>query len=443
MSLKYLEIKERIKNFDKKITVDGDKSISIRWALIASQAIGKSSAKNLLRSEDVLNALECLKSLGVKIKLKKNLCEIFGRGINGFNFKKNIIIDAGNSGTLGRLIIPLLIKSPYKIKIKGDKSLSKRDFSRVIEPLKKIGANFYPQNTKKLPFFIKGSDYLRPINYYEKKGSAQCKSAIMLASLLTPGKTKIVAKKSRDHTEIMFKNINVPMKIIKKNNLDFISIQKPNIIKKIDINIPGDISSSAFFLVLTLLQKNSKLIIKNVNINPSRQGVIKILNKMGADIKLLNIKINNNEKCADIFVKSKKNLKKINCSPKLNSSAIDEFLIIFLVAAKAKGVSKFKNLSELNQKESPRLKLAAKILKMIGVKVKSDNESIKIYGNPNLKINKNIRIKNYMKDHRVFMMSVIAALSLGGKWKIYDKDSVNTSFPSFLKIVRNLGAKLN
>jgi len=443
MSLKYLEIKERIKNFDKKITVDGDKSISIRWALIASQAIGKSSAKNLLRSEDVLNALECLKSLGVKIKLKKNLCEIFGRGINGFNFKKNIIIDAGNSGTLGRLIIPLLIKSPYKIKIKGDKSLSKRDFSRVIEPLKKIGANFYPQNTKKLPFFIKGSDYLRPINYYEKKGSAQCKSAIMLASLLTPGETKIVAKKSRDHTEIMFKNINVPMKIIKKNNLDFISIQKPNIIKKIDINIPGDISSSAFFLVLTLLQKNSKLIIKNVNINPSRQGVIKILNKMGADIKLLNIKINNNEKCADIFVKSKKNLKKINCSPKLNSSAIDEFLIIFLVAAKAKGVSKFKNLSELNQKESPRLKLAAKILKMIGVKVKSDNESIKIYGNPNLKINKNIRIKNYMKDHRVFMMSVIAALSLGGKWKIYDKDSVNTSFPSFLKIVRNLGAKLN
>ena len=131
----------------------------------------------------------------------------------------------------------------------------------------------------------------------------------MFASLLTPGETKIVARKSRDHTEIMFKNINVPMKIIKKNNFDFISIQKPNIIKKIDINIPGDISSSAFFLVLTLLQKNSKLIIKNVNINPSRQGVIKILNQMGADIKLLNIKKNNNEKCADLYVKSKKNLK--------------------------------------------------------------------------------------------------------------------------------------
>ena len=164
---------------------------------------------------------------------------------------------------------------------------------------------------------------------------------------------------------------------------------------------------------------------------------------MGVNIKFKNKKKYKGEMIADIYVFSSKKLKAINCPSRLNSEAIDEFLIIFLVAAKAKGVSKFKNLSELNQKESPRLKIAAKILKMIGVKVKSDNESIKIYGNPNLKINKNIKIKNYMKDHRVFMMSVIAALSLGGKWKIYDKDSVNTSFPSFLKIVRNLGGKLN
>ena len=171
--------------------------------------------------------------------------------------------------------------------------------------------------------------------------------------------------------------------------------------------------------------------------------MIKILNRMGAKIKLFNIKKINNEKCADIFVKSVKNLKGINCPSNLNSSAIDEFLIIFLVAAKAKGISYFKKISELNQKESPRLKIGSKILNMIGIKVISNENSIKIYGNPNLELNKNYVIKNFLKDHRVFMMSVIAALSLGGTWKIFNPESVKTSFPSFLKIISKLGAKIN
>ncbi len=443
MKLNFLKIKKKINSFDKEIYVDGDKSISIRWTLLASQAIGTSTAYNLLNSEDVLNSLKCLKKLGVKIILKKKGCKIIGRGLNGFNFKKNIILNAGNSGTLGRLILPLLIKSPHKIKLIGDKSLSKRDFSRVIDPLKQIGVNFFPSHNKKLPLFIKGSDYLRPIRYFEKRGSAQCKSSLMLASLLTPGQTEIIAKKSRNHTEIMFQNLKIPMVIKKKSKLDFITITKPSKIKSININIPGDISSSAFFIVLTLLTKKSKLLIRNVNINPSRIGVIKILNKMGGKIKLLNKKKINNEQCADIFVKSQNKLKKINCPVDLNSSAIDEFLIIFLVAAKANGVSTFKNLSELNQKESPRLKIASKILKNIGVKIISNNNSIKIYGNPKLQINKKIKIQSYMKDHRVFMMSVIAALSLGGEWKIYDPNSVNTSFPSFMKIINSLGGKFN
>ena len=439
----FLEIKEKIRDFNKKISVDGDKSISIRWALLASQGIGVSTAENLLKSEDVLNTLKCLRKLGIKIHFKKNKCQIFGQGLNGFFFKKNIILDAGNSGTLGRLILPLLIKSPYKIKLIGDKSLSKRDFSRIIEPLKEIGANFYPKNNRKLPLIIKGSEFLRPIKYFEKRGSAQCKSSVLLASLLTPGQMEIVAKKSRNHTEIMFQNLKIPIKIRTKNNKDYISVFRPNTIKNINIKIPGDISSSAFFIVLTLLSKKSKLVIKNVNINTSRLGIIKILNKMGGKIKLLNKKKNNNEECADILIKSQKKLKKINCPTNLNSSAIDEFLLIFLVAAKSKGISTFTNLAELNQKESPRLKIASKILKMMGVKVVSDNNSIKIYGNPKLKINKKIQIKNYMKDHRVFMMSVIAAMSIGGNWKIYDPDSVETSFPSFIKIIKNLGGKFN
>ena len=162
---------------------------------------------------------------------------------------------------------------------------------------------------------------------------------------------------------------------------------------------------------------------------------------MGIKISIKNIKNYKSEKIADLYVESSNHLKAINCPSRLNSSAIDEFLIIFLVAAKARGVSYFKNLSELNQKESPRLKWGSKILNIMGIKTEVTNHSLKIYGNPELKINKNVIIKDYLKDHRVFMMSTIAALTCGGKWKIYDKNSVNTSFPSFLKIIKKISNK--
>ena len=443
MSSRFFLISNKVKKFNKVLKVDGDKSISIRWLFLASQAAGISKAKNLLRSEDVLSAIECLKKLGIKIKLTNKDCTVFGRGINGFKFKKNIILNAGNSGTVGRLILPLLIKSPYKIKIVGDKSLSKRDFSRVIEPLNKIGVTFFPKNRKNLPLSILGSNYLRPINYYENRGSAQCKTCVMLASLNTPGEMRIYAKRSRNHTELMFKNLNIPIKVKKEKKIDCIKTSSPNLIQSYNLNIPGDISSAAFFIVLTLLTKNSQLILKNINLNPTRLGILKILKKMGANIKTKNKKILEGEELGDIIVKSTNSLKSINCPSSFNSSAIDEFLIIFLVAAKSKGISYFKNLSELNKKESPRLKLGSKILNMIGVKTKVTENSIKIYGNPNLNLSKDYEIKNYLKDHRIMAMCTIAALTLGGKWKIYDPKSIKTSFPSFTQILKkNFRVKL-
>ncbi len=159
---------------------------------------------------------------------------------------------------------------------------------------------------------------------------------------------------------------------------------------------------------------------------------------MGVKITFKNQRIYKGEKIADIKVKSPKNLKSINCPSKLNSGAIDEFLVIFLVAAKAKGISFFKNLDELNQKESPRLKLGSEILNKIGIKTILTKNSIKIFGNPNLKVTKKIVIKNYLKDHRIFMTSVIAALTFGGSWKIYNKDSIQTSFPNFLEIINDI-----
>ena len=262
----------------------------------------------------------------------------------------------------------------------------------------------------------------------------------MLAALKSKGVTKIKAKKSRDHTEILFKYLRVPLKIKRYKRYDIIQIKGVKNIKPLNYKIPGDISSCSFFIVLTILSEDSKLLIKNVNINPSRIGIIDILKKMGASIKILNKKNYKGEKTADIFVKSSKNLKAINCPTKYNSRAIDEFLIIFLVAAKSKGISIFKNLAELNQKESPRLIWGSKILNYMGIRTKLTKNSIKIYGNPNLIIKNNIQIKNFLKDHRVFMMSVIAALTFKteGNWDIYDLESIKTSFPTFLKTLKKL-----
>ena len=437
----FVKIKTKIQKFNKVLSIEGDKSLSIRWALIASQSEYKSKSENLLLSEDVINTLKCLKKLGVKVKISKNFCEINGVGLNGFKYKKNLILNAGNSGTLGRLIMGLLIHSERAIKLKGDKSLSKRDFQRIIKPLKKFGADF-KSNLGKLPIIIKGTNNPNPIVYNETKGSAQVKSSLMLAALNTSGETIIKAKKSRDHSELLFKYLKLPIKVKKIKDYDLIKIKGKKKIPALNYKLPSDISSCAFFIVLTILSKNSKLKIRNVNINPSRIGILHILNMMGVKIQKVNIKEYKGEKIADLVIKSTKNIKAINCPSRLNSSAIDEFLLIFLVAAKAKGVSYFKDLSELNEKESPRLKWGSKILNKMGIKNILSDKSIKIYGNPNLKIKKKIVIKDFLKDHRVFMTATVAALIFGGDWSIANKDAINTSFPSFLKKIKYLGAKI-
>ena len=428
-------LKNKISDFYKKIWIPGDKSISIRWVLVSSLASGVSKAKNLLMSDDVLAAIKSIEKLGVKVLYKKGVCKIYGVGINGYKYKKKLIINAQNSGTLGRLISGILIDTPFPIKIIGDKSLSKRDFKRIAKPLSKFGATFQLHNNYTLPLVIKGSKRLKAIKFFEKKSSAQCKSSVIFGGIKADGKTIIKAKKSRNHTELLLKYLKLPIKVKKKQKFDIIEVNKVKKIKPINYNIPSDISSGAFFIALTALLKKSQLVIKNVNVNPTRTGIIVILKKMGVKISLLNKKIYKGEQIADIFIKSPKSLKSINCPSKLNSEAIDEFLIIFLIAAKAKGISTFKNLDELNKKESPRLKWGSKILKMMGIKVKTTKNSIRIFGNPELKINKKIEIQKYLKDHRVFMTSVIAALSFGGEWHIHDRDSIKSSFPSFLKIV--------
>jgi 5-enolpyruvylshikimate-3-phosphate synthase len=280
----------------------------------------------------------------------------------------------------------LLIKSPNPIRLVGDESLSKRDFTRVSEPLSKFGVKFKLTKKKFLPLKIYGSHKPKPIEYNENRGSAQCKSSVIFAAMRADGTTIIKAKKSRNHTELLCKHLKLPISLGTNKKFDQIKIKKVKKINTLNYNIPSDISSSAFFIVLTALSSNSELIIKNVNINPSRIGIVTILRKMGVKITFKNQKIYKGEKKADIKVVSTKKIKSINCPTKLNSGAIDEFLVIFLVAAKARGISYFKKLGELNEKESPRLKWAEKILTYLGVKTIATNDSIKIFGKPRTEI---------------------------------------------------------
>ncbi len=437
-------INQKINSFNSKICVPGDKSLSIRWILMASQAVGTSIAYNLLKSEDVLSALNAIRKLGINYKLNKKNCKIYGKGFGGFKFKNNTVIDAGNSGTLARLIFGLLINSKNQIVLKGDESLKKRDFSRVIKPMQMFGQNI-KSNNYKLPIKIKGTYFPRPINYFESKGSAQVKSCILLAAMKTPGITNIKSVPSRTHTENLFKYLKLPIKIKKGKKLDLISFKGKKNYEGFNYLIPGDISSASFFIVLTLLSKNSKIIIRNVNVNKSRTGIIDILKKMNAKIKIKNKKKYKGEEVADIECKYSPNLKGININTKINSRAIDELPLIFcLVCAKAKGVSYAKNLGELRHKEQDRLKFVVKFLKKIGIKTVEKNNNLKIYGDPNLKLNGSYIIKDFMKDHRAFMLACIAALTLGGnKWIIHDADACQTSFPNFISLLKSLGAKIN
>ena len=244
-------INNKINKFNKKIEVSSDKSISIRCVLMASQAIGYSKIYNLLESEDVISAINAIKSLGIKVIKKKKYYEILGKGLNNFSTKNNKVIKANNSGTLSRLILGMLVRFEKNIIITGDRSLKKRDFQRVILPLSNFGAKIISKN-KKLPITIKGTRFVRPIEFFEKKGSAQVKSSIMLAALNTPGITKIKCIKSRDHTEKLFKYLNIPMNIKSNKKFDEIKVRGLNSYKSFNYTIPGDISSSAFFMVLAV-----------------------------------------------------------------------------------------------------------------------------------------------------------------------------------------------
>ena len=434
-------IKNKLNKFNKIILVESDKSISHRALLIASQCIGSSTLNNILESQDTINTIKCLKKLGVKILKKNQKYIVYGNGLSSFKQPKDGTLYAGNSGTLARMLIALLAThSNLKVKLIGDDSLNKRDMKRIIEPLSKIGCNFYPLNKSKLPLEIEGTGMPLAQKHIESIGSAQVKSAILLAALNTPGITILEEKKiSRNHTENLLSSVGAGIKISKLKKGNLISLKGQKNLFGFNLTIPGDPSSAAPFIILTLLTPESKLQIKNINCNSTRIGFIKILQKMNANIQIKNVKKKSGEMVGDIYVKSS-NLKSINCPKELVPSAIDEFPLLFIAASLVNGVSKFTGIHELRHKEADRIKNMEIGLNKINIKTKSTSDSLIIYGKKNIKIKKTLKIfpKN---DHRIAMSFFCLAQLLEGNVLINNFETVNTSFSKFLTIMKKIGVK--
>ena len=433
-------LEKKIKEFNKIINVDPDKSISIRSFLISSISNDVSKIRNALSSGDVNSCINCLKNLGVKIKkVKNNDYLVYGKGLGSLFAKKNTVLNCGNSGTLARLLVGILSTTPnIHVKIKGDKSLNSRSMLKLIKAMNEFGAEFLPKNKSRFPLTLISS--AMPIGIEHVAGeSAQIKSSVILAGLNSFGNTRIIEKqKTRDHTENILSKNSKSIEIKKKNSL--IKILGKRSLDKINIQIPSDPSSASFFAAICLLNKRSTLKIKKVCLNPRRMGFYNLLKMHGAKIKTLNMKKENNEMVGDILIKSSK-IKPIKSSAAYYLSATDEYPIMFVIAALTKGTSRFQGIKGLANKESNRILEMKKILKKIGVQCKSQKDSMTIFGKNRInKKNYTVRVDS-KNDHRIAMSCVILALNTGIKFLIKGFETVNTSSPSFLKIIKTLGGK--
>ena len=437
-----LNIREQIKPFKKTIKVDSDKSLSIRSFLIGSISQNISETKNVLESDDVFSAISCLKKLGVKIKKKKKgNYLIYGKGLGSLFAKKNSNLNFGNSGTLARLLIGILSTTPdIEIKISGDHSLNKRNMKKLIDLMSEFGAEFKPKNKFKFPLKLISTEMPVGINYTAGV-SAQLKSAVILAGLNSFGTTEInEVKASRDHTEKMLQKNSHAIKIITRPK-KIIKIFGKKYLNPTKITIPGDPSSASFFTALTILNKNSRLLIKKVGLNPTRIGFYELLKKHGAKIKFINKRILGNEIIGDIEVKSGKLKKPIIASKEFYERTTDEFPILFCISALTNGVSIFRGIEDLANKESNRITEMQKVLKQAGVKSIAKKNEMKIFGKKNINNkNKKIFVPN-LGDHRICMSSTVLSLITGIETKIKNFETVKTSSPNFLKIINNLGAK--
>lgn len=424
-------IVNKSKPFLGKVIIPGDKSISHRSIILGSIAKGKLKIKNFLKSDDCLQTISAMRSLGAQITDYNEQIIIEGIGLNNVK-KPDGIINAGNSGTLIRLLTGILSVQKFSSTITGDKSLISRPMRRIIDPLVAHGATI-DSNNFKAPLKITGNTKVSSINYKQDVASAQVKSCLMLAALYIKGESKFYEDIiTRDHTENLLEHFGYE---INKSGHE-ISFKGCQTLLAKDINIGSDISSAAFFIVAALILKDSEIKIPNVNINKYRTGILSVLKEMGADISVINKRLDSNEELGDLIIKSSQ-LKSLNIGGEIISTLIDELPILFIACAVSSGVSKISGIEELRYKESDRIKSMEEGLIAVGIKVTSTIDSIEINGGEIL----GGKINSY-GDHRVAMAFAIAALVSKKSITIIDTKNISTSFPNFIDVMREQGAQI-
>ena len=423
-----------------EISVPGDKSISHRSIILASLAEGESTISGLLEGEDCLATIEVFKKMGIDISSKKGVYSVIGNGLQGLK-EPNEALDFGNSGTSIRLCAGLLSSQNFSSLLTGDKSLSTRPMRRVVDPLNAMGADLAATDEGTLPIKVSPVKSLHAIEYSLPVASAQVKSCLMLAGLFAEGETKITEKTiTRDHTERMFIEYGLPVEIKPSGQSRTISVNKASRIYPQDIKVPGDFSSASFFILAALICPDSSIKIKNVGINETRIGFLHALRHMGANIELINVK-NTSEATADILVKTS-SLKGISLNTALVANMIDEMPAFFVAAALAEGITIVKDAKELRTKESDRLQAMADSLNAFGIKNELSKDGIVIHGIGSEGTLNSAEIDSY-GDHRIAMASAIGSLRSDGVVKILDCVNVNTSFPNFIDVCREVGIDIS
>ena len=426
-------VSNKVNSLNGEIEVPGDKSISHRAVILSMLSEGQTFIENYLFSEDIFRTVEISRILGADIYLKNEIMEVRGIGLEGLIDPRKVL-NFGNSGTSVRLFMGILAAQKFESVLTGDKSLRKRPMERVAEPLRAMGADI-ETNKGNLPVKIKATNRLNNLRYRLDIPSAQIKSAILLASLFTDGKTIIETDtETRDHTEIMLKDFSSTIEVNDKT----ISIVGGKIFSPEYIYVPGDLSSASFLILAGLISKDSELKIKNVGLNPTRMGFIEIMKLMNADIEIdIDNRFNSNEKIGSIVVRSS-NLKGIDVPTNLIASAIDEMPLVFLAAACAEGSTSIRNAKELRYKESDRIKAMVNNLTSLSIEVNEYDDGARIIGGTIQGAN-----LDSFDDHRVAMACLLASCRSETPVIVRNCLNINTSFPTFKETMNSIGMNIN
>ena len=424
-----------------RIRVPGDKSISHRSIMLGALAVGETKVTGLLEGEDVLSTAAAMRAMGATVtRTGEGAWTVNGVGV-GALLQPEAPLDMGNSGTSTRLLMGLVASHPITATFIGDGSLSKRPMGRVIDPLSEMGASFEASEGDRLPLILKGASPAVPIRYRLPMASAQVKSAILLAGLNTPGITTVIEPvPTRDHSERMLRGFGADLTVeTDADGARVISIRGEAELKPQTIEVPGDPSSAAFFIVAALVIPGSEVLIENVGLNPTRAGIVEVLRQMGGSIEEVNPREVGGEPVADLLVKHSA-LKGIEVDPAIVPAMVDEFPVLFVAAALAEGITTTTGLEELRVKESDRISVMATALAAAGVTVRETEDGLVINGSGGEPlVGTNGAIATHL-DHRIAMSMAVAGLASRAGVEVDDVRPIATSFPVFEAMLEGLTA---